>query len=80
MNNWHNEYLAEDHRQDILKQSEKNRFAKAATQSRANQSGLFARTMYNFANWMIATGKQIRNRYEVPAVTCHTPPSNSFAR
>jgi hypothetical protein len=34
--------------------------------------------MYNFANWMISTGKQLRKRYEVPCVDCPSP-SGSFA-
>jgi hypothetical protein len=29
--------------------------------------------MFNVANWMISTGKQLRKRYEVPCVDCPTP-------
>jgi hypothetical protein len=80
MNNWLNEYMAEQHRQDILKQSKEIRLGKTANNSRTQHLNLFERTMYNFANWMITTGKQIRKRYEIPAVTCNNPPTNSFAR
>jgi len=36
--------------------------------------------MFRFANWMIAAGKQLRERYEVPSVDCSQTPSGSFAR
>jgi hypothetical protein len=35
--------------------------------------------MYNFANWMILTGKQLRKRYEIPAVDCSKTRTESFA-
>jgi hypothetical protein len=35
--------------------------------------------MFNIANWMIATGRQLRKRYEIPAVDCNQSPSGSFA-
>jgi hypothetical protein len=35
--------------------------------------------MYNFANWMIATGKQLRKRYEIPTVDCSKTRTESFA-
>ena len=79
MNNWHNEFMAEYHRQDILKEVEQIRLEELAVKSRVYHPGFFARTMYNFANWMIFTGKQLRKRYEVPCVDCPTP-TGSFAR
>lgn len=79
MNNWHNEFMAEYHRQDILKQAEQIHLEKLVIQSRVYRPGLFARAMFNFANWMISTGKQLRTRYEVPAVNCSNSTSGSFA-
>ena len=79
MNNWHNEYMAEYHRQDILKDVEQIRLEELGVKSRVYRPGFFARTMYNFANWIIFTGKQLRKRYEVPCVDCPTP-TGSFAR
>ena len=79
MNNWHNEFMAEYHRQDILKHVEQIHLEELALQSRVYRPGFFARTMYNVANWMISTGKQLRKRYEVPCVDCPTP-TGSFAR
>jgi len=80
MNNWHNEYMAEYHRQDLLKEREQIRLADRALKSRVYRPGIFERTMFNFANWMIATGKGLRKRYEIPAVNCKNSPTNSFAR
>ncbi|HSL46602.1 MAG TPA: hypothetical protein VK897_24420 [Anaerolineales bacterium] len=79
MNNWHNEFMAEYHRQDILKEAEHIRLEKIALNSRVYRPGFFARTMFNFGNWMIATGKQLRERYEVPCVDCPSP-TGSFAQ
>jgi hypothetical protein len=80
MNNWQIEFLAEDHRQELVHEMEQVRLEKLALKSRADRPGLFGRTMFNFANWMISTGKQLRKRYEIPAVGCSHPPTGSFAR
>lgn len=79
MNNWHNEFMAEYHRREILEEVEKIRLEKLALQSRVYRPRLFERTMFSFANWMIFTGKQLRKRYEVPAVPCNHPPTGSLA-
>ena len=79
MNNWNNEYMAEYHRQEILNEVEKIRLEKLAVTSRVYRPGLFERTMFNFANWMISTGKQLRKRYEIPAVDCSKSRTGSFA-
>jgi len=79
MNHWHNEFMAEYHRQDILNEVDHIHLETLAVGSRVYQPGFFARTMYNFANWMISTGKQLRKRYEMPCVDCPTP-TGSFAR
>jgi hypothetical protein len=78
MNDWHNEFMAEYHRQDILKEIEHIRLEEIAVKSRLYRPGFFARTMFSFANWMISTGKQLRKRYEVPCAECPTP-TGSFA-
>jgi hypothetical protein len=87
MNNWQNEYMAEYERQRIWEEIEQIRLEKLALRSRAYRPGIFARTMFNFANWMISTGKQLRKRYtrsspvdEVPVVNCSKPATDSFAR
>ena len=79
MNNWHDEFTAEYNRQRTVEEMEQIRLEKLARQSRVYRPRFFARTMFNFANWMISTGKQLRKRYEVPCVDCPTP-TGSFAR
>lgn len=80
MNHYQDELLAEYNRQRVREEFEHIRLEQLAMESRTYRPGLFARTMYNLANWMIATGKQIRKRYEIPAIACNHPPTNSFAR
>jgi hypothetical protein len=79
VNNWHDTFMAEYHRQDILQEAEHIRLEKLAIKSRVYRPRLFERTMFNFANWMIVTGKNLRKRYEVPAVECSKTPRGSFA-
>lgn len=80
MNNWNNEYMAEYHRQDLVQEAEQVRREKLGISSRIYHAGLFARTMFNFGNWMIARGRQIRKRYEIPSAACNNAPSGSYAR
>jgi len=79
MNHWQNEYMAEVRRQEILGEAEQIRLEKAGMQARVYRPRFFQRSMFNFANWMIATGKQLRKRYEVPAVNCNHTSTESFA-
>ena len=79
MNHWHDEFMAEYHRQEILNQVEHIRLEKIALKSRVYRPGLFERSMFNFANWMISTGKQLRKRYEIPTVDCNNSRTGSFA-
>ncbi len=78
MNNWHTEFMAEFDRQHILEQAEQIRLESLATRSRLYRPGLFERTMFHFANWMISAGSQLRKRYEVPAVPCSSSPTRSY--
>lgn len=77
MHNWHDEYNAEYQRQRILHEIEQIRLEKLVLHSRVYRPRFFARTMFNFANWMISTGKTLRKRYEIPAVNCNK--TESFA-
>ncbi|HET6597084.1 MAG TPA: hypothetical protein VFG81_15775 [Anaerolineales bacterium] len=79
MNNWHNEFMAEYHRREILKEAEQIHLERIALKSRVYRPGFYARTMFSVANWMISTGKQLRKRYEVPTVDCSKKPTGSFA-
>jgi hypothetical protein len=71
MNHYQDEINAEYHRQAILNETEQVRLENIARSSHIHQPGIYERTMYNFANWMISTGKQLRRRYEIPAVQCN---------
>ena len=81
MNDWQNKYLAEylpkEHRQQIVEEIRQIRLEKLAMRSHVYRPSLFARTMFKFANWMISTGKDLRHRYEIPAVNCNN--TESFA-
>ena len=80
MNNWHNEFMSEYHRQQILEDANQIRLENLMLKSRVYRPGLFERTMFYFANWMISTGRQLRRRYEIPSVDCNKSPSGTFAR
>jgi len=77
MNNWHTEYMAEYRRQQILEDVEHIRLENSTRSVHPYRPSLFTRTMYNLANWMIHTGKELRKRYEIPAVNCNK--TGSFA-
>jgi hypothetical protein len=79
MNYFQDEQTAEYNRQRIHTEIKQIRLEQLALRSRPYQPGRFERMMFNFANWMISTGKQLRKRYEVPAVNCNNSPSKGFA-
>lgn len=79
MNNWQDDFMAEYRRRELLEQAEQIRLEKVGIQSRVYRAGLFERSMFSFAIWMIATGKQLRKRYEVPVINCDTSPAEGFA-
>lgn len=81
MNNWHNEFMAEYRRQELLEEAEQIRLEKLALESRGSCPTLFERIMFTFASWMISKGKQLRKRYtrsspvdEAAAVNCGNRP------
>jgi hypothetical protein len=79
MNVWNDEKTAEYNRQRIAEEIHQIRLERLAMQSSSYRPSFFGRTMFNFANWMIATGKQLRKRYEIPA-QCSKTPTGSFAQ
>lgn len=79
MNTWNYEKTAEYNWEQIQAEVKLIRMERTTLRSRVYHPGLFARTMFNFANWMIITGKQLRKRYEVPTVSCTKSPTGSFA-
>ena len=80
MNYFQDEQTAAYNRQRIHEAFHQIRLEELALKSRLYQPGRFERLMFNFANWMIATGKQLRKRYEIPSANCPPAQSKSFAR
>lgn len=79
MNNWNNEYLAEYHRQDLIREAEQLSLEKPGYSSHVYRPSLFSRVMFNFGNWMVIRGKQLRKRYEIPSAACNNTTYSSFA-
>ncbi|MEW6029745.1 MAG: hypothetical protein ACOYZ8_00690 [Chloroflexota bacterium] len=80
MNNWHTEFMAEYQRQRIRREMQRIRLEEEAGRAPIYRPGWMAYRMYDLANWMIATGKQLRRRYEIPAAQCPPASNRSFAR
>jgi len=79
MNHFQDELTAEYNQQRISEELKQIRLEQFALKSYSYKPRRFERTMFNFANWMITTGKQLRKRYEVPATHCNHAPSKGFA-
>lgn len=79
MNYFDYENTAEYNRQNVHAALKQIRLEKIALQSRVYRPGRFERMMFNFANWMISTGKQLRKRYEIPASNCNPAHSKRYA-
>ena len=56
------------------------RLEKLAIGSQIYRPGMFERTMFQLANWMITTGKHLRKRYEIPQVNCNHTPARNLAQ
>ena len=80
MNYFQDEQTAAYNRQRIAEAFQQMQLEQLALQSRVYQPSRFTRLMFSFANWMIATGKQLRKRYEIPASNCPPAQTKSFAR
>jgi len=79
MNQYQDEFTAEYERQRIQSEIKQIRLEQLALKSRPYRPGRFTRMMFNFANWMIATGKQLRTRYEIPVANCSNSRTKGFA-
>ncbi len=80
MNNWHTEFMAEYQRQRIQREMQRIRLEEEARRATTYRPSWTAYRMNDLANWMIATGKQLRRRYEIPVVQCPPTSNRSFAR
>ncbi len=79
MNHYQDEMTAQYNRQRIHDELEQMRLEQFALKSRVYTPGRFGRAMFSFANWMIATGKRLRKRYEIPTAPHKQPRSKGFA-
>ena len=80
MNHFLYEHTAAYNRQRILDEVKQIRLEKLALGSQIYRPGLFERTMFRLANWMISTGKHLRKRYEIPQVNCNHTPARNLAQ
>jgi len=64
MNHWQIEIESKLHRDELENQMKAIRLEEQALRSKAHQPAWYERSLYRLANWMIATGKQLRRRYE----------------
>ena len=80
MNHWHMEMMAELHRRELEHEMEGIYIVEQVLARRAHRPGWFAVRMYSLANWMIATGKNMRRRYEAPASGCATERMHGYVR
>ena len=71
MNYWQPEITAEHYRQRISNEVKQIRLEKLALKAQPTRPSLLKRTIFNFANWMISTGKQLHRQYEIPSVNCN---------
>ena len=79
MNFYQDELTAQYNRQRVREEFELIRIEQHSVHSRAHRISLFTRTMHSFAGWMISTGKELHDHYEVPT-SHHHKISKSFAR
>jgi hypothetical protein len=79
MNYFDYENRAEYNRKQIQTDIQLIRLEQQTRKSRVYKPGRFEHLMFNFANWMISTGKQLRKRYEIPTTNCSHTSSKRFA-
>jgi hypothetical protein len=74
------EAMAELHRREIQREMRRIYIGERALSRRVYRPGWFAVRMFGLANWMIATGKNMRRRYESPALGCTHEPTRGYVR
>lgn len=79
MNYYQDELTAQYNRQRIREDFAQIRLEYFTTKSRVYRPGLFTRSMHSLSIWMISTGKDLHERYEIPNAHSHRTRSGSFA-
>jgi hypothetical protein len=80
MNYFQDEQTAAYNRQRIAEAFQQMQLEHLALKSRVYQPSRYTRLMFSFANWMIATGNQLRKRYEIPITNSNQAGSKRFAQ
>jgi len=80
MNYYQDELTAKYNRNKVREDFNQIHIETYIAQSRVRKPSLYTRTMHSFSSWMISTGKELHERYELPAAHCHHSPTSSFAR
>jgi len=78
MQHYQDELRAESSRQRIHEEFKQIRLEQLAIKSQVYRPGRFESLMFNFANWMISTGKRLHQRYEIPVVNHNGSHSRGF--
>jgi hypothetical protein len=79
MNYTHLEILAELNRQRIREQIAELHIQEEANSHDPNRVDLFSSVMFRLANWMVAVGTSLRQRYEKSCLECPQPGSGNLA-
>jgi len=80
MNFYQDELTAQYNRQRVKEEFDQIHLERFTPNSRMYRPSFFTRVMHGVASWMISTGKELHDRYEIPAAHRHHTPSSSFAR
>jgi len=80
MNHWLIEVTAEARRMEILAQMENIRRAFQVPLSLHARPGLYRRSVLRPANWMVATGRDLRCHYGLRSADCASTVTGSPAR
>ena len=79
MNYTHLEIMAELNRQRIHDEIADIRIQEEATLHDSNRVDLFSSALFRLANWMVAAGTTLRQRYEKACLECPQPGSGNLA-
>jgi hypothetical protein len=79
MNHWHLEVLAEQRRKEIRQEAAHMHLERVAASRLRRRRVWLGRSMLSLADWMIATGRELRCRYDT-AADCRHDLGSSLAR
>jgi len=68
--------ISEDDHQRMIEEA---KIVRLIREARGDQPGLFKQTMSKLANWMVASGKQLQQRYDVASVNYGRGESGNFS-